>query len=163
MILSNYFIFYTMKTIQKTAFFFIIVALFSGCQDSPKKGSPQDNIPVKEVSEEDKVPSDNKIDTTSEEVQDPLLALLSKKSETEEITEYTLVDVALHNTPDDCWIVVDGDVANITSFFGSHPGGDEALEQSCGKDATEGFKSVKKHDPAGYKKLKTLKVGTLQQ
>lgn len=52
-----------------------------------------------------------------------------------------------HNTPDDCWIAVEGHIYDITRFFGSHPGGDRDLASSCGKDATLGFQS-KDRNPA---------------
>lgn len=76
---------------------------------------------------------------------------------------YTLAEVAKHNTRSDCWTVVNGTVANVTSFFGKHPGGDDNLAKACGKNATVMFESVKKHDPKGYAKLKTLSVGTLAE
>ena len=74
---------------------------------------------------------------------------------------YTLAEVEKHNTQADCWTVVNGTVSDVTSFFGKHPGGDEALLKSCGKDATEMFESVKKHDPNGYEALERLSMGTL--
>ncbi len=76
---------------------------------------------------------------------------------------YTVADVAKHNTPQDCWTIVDGTVADVTSFFGVHPGGDDKLAQSCGVDATPIWKAVEKHDPKGYAKLKALKIGVLAQ
>lgn len=47
--------------------------------------------------------------------------------------------VAGHNNPGDCWIIYQGQVYNITSYFGSHPGGDPLLAKYCGRDATTGF------------------------
>lgn len=76
---------------------------------------------------------------------------------------YTLTEVAKHNTQADCWTIVDGTVADVTSFFGVHPGGDDNLIQACGVDATPIWKAVEKHDPNVYKKLMTLKIGTLVQ
>jgi len=87
----------------------------------------------------------------------------SETSESEEVETYTVAEVAEHNTPDDCWTVIEGDVVDATSFFGKHPGGDDNLAKACGKDATEMFENVAKHDPDGYKKAKELKVGILGQ
>lgn len=76
---------------------------------------------------------------------------------------YTLEEVTTHNTPSNCWTIIDTTVADVTSFFGKHPGGDEKLAKACGVDATEIFASVKKHDPNGYAKIMELKIGTLEK
>lgn len=76
---------------------------------------------------------------------------------------YTLAEVAKHATPEDCWTVVDGKVANVTDWFGVHPGGDDNLALACGKDATTIFKQVAKHDPKGFVKFETFVIGSLSQ
>ncbi|NCU41872.1 MAG: cytochrome b5 domain-containing protein [Candidatus Moranbacteria bacterium] len=76
-----------------------------------------------------------------------------------DLPTYTLQEVASHNTAQDCWLIVGSDIIDATSFFGKHPGGDTNLLKGCGKDATEMFISVKKHDPAGYAKAKELTIG----
>jgi len=35
-------------------------------------------------------------------------------------------EIVKHNTPGDCWIVVDGKVWDITDFAPEHPGGGES-------------------------------------
>ena len=82
-----------------------------------------------------------------------------RAQEDPDFPRYTLDDVNDHDEKDDCWTIIDGDVLDITSFFGTHPGGDDNLLKACGKDATEMFESVKKHDPKGYEKAKELKIG----
>merc|ERR1719440_1457869 len=57
----------------------------------------------------------------------------------------TLADVAKHNTKTDCWVVVDGQVLNVTSFLKDHPGGELAILTFAGKDATEEFNMI--HPP----------------
>lgn len=47
-----------------------------------------------------------------------------------------------HNSKSDCWISYSGHIYNITSFFGSHPGGDANMLAYCGKDATAAFDGV---------------------
>lgn len=132
------------------------IGIFAGCG---QQGSGDD---LKDLEEE--MTSGTGSDSSMETGQptDPRAGAYKEDSGNDQITDtYTLVEVAQHNTPEDCWAVVDGDVADVTSFFGAHPGGDDKLAQACGKDATALFQSIAKHDPNGYVKFKTLTIGTL--
>lgn len=60
------------------------------------------------------------------------------------LKEYTLADVAKHNTEQDCWVVVNGQVLNATPFLNDHPGGKKAILIYAGKDATEEFNMMHK-------------------
>ena len=59
-------------------------------------------------------------------------------------------ELTLHNKKSDCWILYAGNVYNITSYFGSHPGGDAALVNYCGKDATAAFDTKDKNPPSPH-------------
>jgi len=61
----------------------------------------------------------------------------------------TLADVAKHNTKTDCWVVVDGEVLDVTSFLSEHPGGELAILTFAGKDATEEFNMIHPPDVIG--------------
>jgi len=52
--------------------------------------------------------------------------------------DYTKEEVAKHNSSDDCWLIVDDKVYDVTSFVESHPGGD-AIFSKAGKDNTIGI------------------------
>merc|ERR1712045_608103 len=58
---------------------------------------------------------------------------------------YTMEEVAKHTTKTDCWVVVAGQVLNVTNFLGEHPGGELAILTFAGKDATEEFNMI--HPP----------------
>jgi len=47
---------------------------------------------------------------------------------------YTLEEVAKHTTKTDCWVVVNGEVLNVTSFLSEHPGGELAILTFAGKE-----------------------------
>ncbi|GAA5896546.1 hypothetical protein JCM8208_004230 [Rhodotorula glutinis] len=56
-----------------------------------------------------------------------------------ELKEYSLDEVAKHNTKDDIWIAVNGQVLNVTNFMQDHPGGAKALMLYAGQEASEAF------------------------
>merc|ERR1711933_469195 len=58
---------------------------------------------------------------------------------------YSLEEVAKHTSKSDCWVVVGGQVLNVTSFLSQHPGGELAILTFAGKDATEEFNMI--HPP----------------
>eukprot|EP01113_Clastostelium_recurvatum_P034071 TRINITY_DN457_c0_g1_i2.p1 TRINITY_DN457_c0_g1~~TRINITY_DN457_c0_g1_i2.p1 ORF type:complete len:498 (-),score=105.60 TRINITY_DN457_c0_g1_i2:129-1622(-) len=53
----------------------------------------------------------------------------------------TWKELATHNTKDDCWVAVDGKVYNVTSWLPKHPGGDDLVLMSAGRDITNLFES----------------------
>ncbi|CAN7101797.1 hypothetical protein BRARA_F02980 [Brassica rapa] len=55
---------------------------------------------------------------------------------------FTLAEVSQHTSNQDCWIVIDGKVYDVTKFLDDHPGGDEVILTSTGKDATDDFEDV---------------------
>ncbi|KAL4769183.1 hypothetical protein BDW60DRAFT_225206 [Aspergillus nidulans var. acristatus] len=73
----------------------------------------------------------------------------------------TLAEVARHSSPNDLWIVIEGNVYDVTDYREDHPGGDEILRQFAGKDATTEFQDAG-HSNDAFMKLKTLLVGNLQ-
>ncbi|KAF4707849.1 fumarate reductase, partial [Perkinsus olseni] len=52
------------------------------------------------------------------------------------------VELAEHNSPSNCWIALYGSVYDFSDYSSEHPGGSSAIEEGCGKDATETFKQV---------------------
>ncbi|PIN10951.1 Cytochrome b5 [Handroanthus impetiginosus] len=55
---------------------------------------------------------------------------------------FTLAEVSEHNSSKDCWVVINGKVYDVTKFLEDHPGGDEVLISSTGKEATDDFEDV---------------------
>merc|ERR1719420_664686 len=62
---------------------------------------------------------------------------------------FTLAEVAKHVTKTDCWVVVSGQVLNVTNFLSQHPGGELAILTFGGKDATEEFNMIHPPDVIG--------------
>ncbi|KAL2177268.1 FMN-dependent dehydrogenase-domain-containing protein [Thermothelomyces heterothallicus CBS 202.75] len=57
----------------------------------------------------------------------------------------TGVEIAKHNKPDDCWVIVHGRAYDVTEFLPEHPGGTKIILKYAGKDATEEFDPI--HPP----------------
>ncbi|KAE9600836.1 hypothetical protein Lal_00011209 [Lupinus albus] len=55
---------------------------------------------------------------------------------------FTLDEVSHHNHSKDCWLLIHGKVYNVTKFLDDHPGGDDVLLSSTGKDATNDFDDI---------------------
>merc|ERR1719230_1996448 len=62
---------------------------------------------------------------------------------------YSMEEVAKHTSKSDCWVVVDGQVLDVTKFLGEHPGGELAILTFAGKDATEEFNMIHPPDVIG--------------
>ncbi|KAH7165257.1 FMN-dependent dehydrogenase-domain-containing protein [Dactylonectria macrodidyma] len=75
----------------------------------------------------------------------------------------TAHEVARHNKTDDVWIVVDGEVFDMTEFVPEHPGGPEIIYQFAGRDASLSYNEI--HAPSLIRRsLEPEKhVGTLDE
>lgn len=81
-------------------------------------------------------------------------------------TSFSAADVATHDNTNDCWIIVAGNVYNVTDFASSHPGGTEKILTNCGKDATTAFETQGgegSHSDDARKELASHKIGTLAE
>ncbi|XP_017015778.2 cytochrome b5 [Drosophila takahashii] len=59
-----------------------------------------------------------------------------------------------------CWLIIKGNVYDVTKFLVEHPGGSEALLEYGGKDATKAFKQAG-HSSDAEKDLKNYKIGEI--
>lgn len=73
----------------------------------------------------------------------------------------SVAEVRKHSSVESCWIVVDGQVYDMTSFAPSHPGGAQIIYRHGGKDASDQYNAV--HAPSLISKTLDAKhqVGTL--
>lgn len=76
--------------------------------------------------------------------------------------EYSLDDVAKHNTENDCWVVVNGRVLDVTTFLPDHPGGKKSILLYAGRDASEEFNMLHKPEVVD-KYAPSAVIGTLKK
>ncbi|KAG0226975.1 hypothetical protein BGW42_003262 [Actinomortierella wolfii] len=62
------------------------------------------------------------------------------------LPEISAAEVAKHNTEQDCWVIVNGQVLDVTKFLPDHPGGKKAILIYAGRDATAEFNMLHKPD-----------------
>ncbi|KAK4273855.1 hypothetical protein QN277_017169 [Acacia crassicarpa] len=65
-------------------------------------------------------------------------------------------EVAKHNQLKDCWLIIAGKVYDVTPFMEDHPGGDDVLLSSTGKDASDDFEDTGHSDTAREMMVKYL-------
>jgi hypothetical protein len=75
-------------------------------------------------------------------------------------------EVAAHNSPDDCWIIVSNKVYDVSSYVKLHPGGASTITPYCGEEATRAFETkdlsrAEDHSGFAYSHLDSLYVGDL--
>lgn len=76
-------------------------------------------------------------------------------------TGITAAQVATHNKSSDCWVIIKGDVYDLTSYIQQHPGGAGVLTNLCGKDGSQAFSSQHANQMAPASALAALKIGTI--
>jgi len=58
---------------------------------------------------------------------------------------FDAAEVAKHNTPESCYVILYGDVYDVTEFLPTHPGGSQIILQLSGRDCTEDYDPI--HPP----------------
>lgn len=58
----------------------------------------------------------------------------------------TYAEVGKHNSKTDCWVIIHGEVYNVTDFLKEHPGGSAIILKYAGKDATKAFDPIHPSD-----------------
>ncbi|XP_053697165.1 cytochrome b5-like isoform X2 [Sabethes cyaneus] len=76
------------------------------------------------------------------------------------LKQFSRAEVAKHNTQQDLWFIIDDKVYDVTEFQNEHPGGEEVLFESAGKDATNEFNDVG-HSTDAKQQMKQFLVGEI--
>lgn len=78
---------------------------------------------------------------------------------------YTIDEVNLHNTPNDCWVVFEDSVYDLSKYLPSHDIYMD-IRDWCGKDMTEDFKTKagmdRDHIVSSYSLLENYKIGEIE-
>ncbi|KAF7303314.1 hypothetical protein MKEN_01295500 [Mycena kentingensis (nom. inval.)] len=63
---------------------------------------------------------------------------------------FSLDQVKPHDNKDDCWVIISGNVYDVTQFLNEHPGGASIILKYAGRDATLAYEPI--HPPDALKK-----------
>jgi uncharacterized membrane protein len=74
---------------------------------------------------------------------------------------YTMAQVATRDTASDCWVAIDGNVYDLTSWVAQHPGGAAAITGLCGTDGTAAFQGQHSGQSGPERSLSSFLVGAL--
>ena len=79
---------------------------------------------------------------------------------------YSAAEVSKHKTKNDCWIVINSKVYNVTNYLDFHPGGADMILMVCGKDATKEYSTQggrgKPHSAKADAQLANYLIGKLE-
>ena len=80
---------------------------------------------------------------------------------------FTTTEVSSHNTATNCWLIVNGNVYDVSKFLSQHPGGEAEILPYCGKEATKAFDTQGRSRGSGHsttadQMLQDYKIGTLK-
>ncbi|KAJ8634291.1 hypothetical protein MRB53_027627 [Persea americana] len=71
-------------------------------------------------------------------------------------------EVSLHSSKNDCWLIINGRVYDVTKFLDEHPGGDKVLvDASADGDASDAFEDVG-HGTAARSIMNNYWIGVLE-
>ena len=87
-----------------------------------------------------------------------------KAPDSNESTEFSLSEVAKHDTLDDCWMAIEGAVYDLSDYVPRHPAPRSVLEPWCGREATEGMRTKgdsADHSARAWRMLERYRIGSL--
>lgn len=83
-------------------------------------------------------------------------------SVTQATTTYSLTDIATHNSETSCWTAIRGNVYDLTSWIGRHPGGSDTIRGLCGIDGTKAFEGEHGGERGPENRLTAFQIGILK-
>jgi|GEM_PF-409347 len=80
--------------------------------------------------------------------------------------QLSMAEIAKHNTSGNCWLLINNEVYDVTSFMAAHPGGAGTIIPNCGKESTQAYNtkgSNKSHSSNANSMLADYFIGNLNQ
>jgi cytochrome b involved in lipid metabolism len=75
--------------------------------------------------------------------------------------DYTMDEVAKHNTASDCWAVIGGSIYGLSTWIPIHPGGAGVITPMCGQDGTAAYNGKHGGSASAGAILAKVRIGSL--
>ncbi len=75
----------------------------------------------------------------------------------------TYAEVAKHNKPDDCWLIIGDHVYDVTNYINEHPGGPIVLSTRSGKIVTVAFEQASHSRHAREEIMPKYRIGLIDK
>jgi cytochrome b involved in lipid metabolism len=72
---------------------------------------------------------------------------------------FAISEVAKHGNKQDCYIIVNDEVYDITKYFGKHPAGDRIMLEYCGQETSRAFAAT--HSNFAWNLLSDYYIGDI--
>ncbi|HKU41092.1 MAG TPA: cytochrome b5-like heme/steroid binding domain-containing protein [Polyangiales bacterium] len=76
----------------------------------------------------------------------------------------TWAEIAAHDRPEDCWLVIRGKVYDVTQYSPSHPAPRRAIGDYCGRESTWAFETKgrsRPHSQGAWQLLEAYRIGEI--
>ncbi|KDQ63607.1 hypothetical protein JAAARDRAFT_189164 [Jaapia argillacea MUCL 33604] len=77
------------------------------------------------------------------------------------MSQWSLAQVAEHNSSSSCWVIIKNKVYDVTEFLPEHPGGSKIILRYAGKDATAAYEPIHPPDALEKNLPKSKHLGSL--
>lgn len=72
---------------------------------------------------------------------------------------FSSLEVSKHSSIDDCYLIINEKVYNVSSFISNHPGGQNIMAENCGREVSGLFASI--HSNIAWDLLREYYIGDL--
>jgi cytochrome b involved in lipid metabolism len=72
---------------------------------------------------------------------------------------FSLAEISKHNSRYDCYLIINNNVYDVSSYISYHPAGSRTITSRCGKEVTGIFARI--HSNRAWDLLKKYKIGTI--
>ncbi|XP_046342718.1 fatty acid desaturase 2-like isoform X2 [Haliotis rufescens] len=82
---------------------------------------------------------------------------------TRKLGVFSVEEVTSHNKADDKWLIINGNIYDITTWAKKHPGGAKVISHYAGEDATDAWVAFHKDREFVQKYMKALQIGVVKE
>eukprot|EP00003_Mantamonas_plastica_P012930 TRINITY_DN2290_c3_g1_i1.p2 TRINITY_DN2290_c3_g1~~TRINITY_DN2290_c3_g1_i1.p2 ORF type:complete len:165 (+),score=69.42 TRINITY_DN2290_c3_g1_i1:54-548(+) len=83
-----------------------------------------------------------------------------KAKPADKVKKFTRKEVAKHNTKEDCWMVINNKVYDVTEYVPDHQGGEDAISRYAGQDNSVAVFGVQ-HPTKVFEIIEDFEIGEL--